>query len=128
MDLSKGRAVLIKACRGNSSCYSVLVARVNQLHNFPNTGESERVIAGLKWIGLFSESKVTVRNGNPLDTLCAQLEKLMTYKPGERDLIVLQHKFYIEWEDGKEVCINIMLLTSYMKGIDREPGNPNVHT
>jgi len=38
-----------------------------------------------------------------LDTLGNQLEKLMKYEPGERDLIVLQHKFYVEWQDGTEV-------------------------
>jgi hypothetical protein len=27
----------------------------------------------------------------------------MAYKPGERDLVMLQHKFYVEWADGKTV-------------------------
>lgn len=38
-----------------------------------------------------------------LDTLCAQLEKLMSFQSGERDLVMLQHKFVIEWSDGKKV-------------------------
>jgi hypothetical protein len=38
-----------------------------------------------------------------LDTLCAQLEGLMKYEQGERDLIMLQHKFIVEWQDGKQV-------------------------
>lgn len=28
----------------------------------------------------------------------------MKYDEGERDLVMLQHKFYVEWADGKEVC------------------------
>jgi Saccharopine dehydrogenase C-terminal domain len=44
-----------------------------------------------------------VAGGNLLDTLCAQLEKLMSFKPGERDLVMLQHKFVVEWSDQKTV-------------------------
>ena len=44
-----------------------------------------------------------MRDGNLLDTLCAQLETLMAYAPGERDLVMLQHKFVVEWADGKTV-------------------------
>ena len=29
----------------------------------------------------------------------------MKYEPGERDLVMLQHKFYVEWKDGKTVSI-----------------------
>jgi hypothetical protein len=54
---------------------------------------------------MFSSEKVHLRNGNLLDTLCAQLEKLMKYEPGERDLVMLQHKFVVEWKDGKQVLI-----------------------
>ena len=57
----------------------------------------------MKWIGLFSEEEVTVRGGNLLDTLCDRLEKTMTYNEGERDLVLLQHKFVVEWADGKTV-------------------------
>ena len=49
-------------------------------------------MAGLRWIGIFSDDKITPR-GTPLDTLCATLEQKMQYGPGERDLVMLQHKF-----------------------------------
>ena len=57
----------------------------------------------MKWMGILSSEKVLVTGSNLLDTLCAQLEKLMSYEPGERDLVILQHKFAIEWTDGKQV-------------------------
>ncbi|KAI9375292.1 Saccharopine dehydrogenase [Aspergillus egyptiacus] len=70
---------------------------------FPNNEERDRIISGLRWIGLFSDEKIIPR-GNPLDTLCATLEKKMQYGPEERDLVMLQHKFGIEHKDGsKEV-------------------------
>ena len=43
------------------------------------------------------------RAGNLLDTLCARLESLMKYEQGERDLVMLQHKFVVEWADKTEV-------------------------
>ena len=78
---------------------------MKELYTFPNEGEAHRIISGLRWIGLFSSAKVAPRQGNLLDTLCAQLETLMKYAPGERDLVMLQHKFVVEWADGKVVRI-----------------------
>lgn len=83
--------------------YSTLVTKVKALCKFPNDAESTRIISGLRWIGLFSSEKVKPRAGNLLDTLCAQLETLMKYDEGERDLVMLQHKFIVEWSDGSEV-------------------------
>lgn len=80
-----------------------LVKEVKRLANFPDEAEASRIISGLRWIGLFSSDTVKVRGNNLLDTLCAQLEGLMKYEEGERDLVMLQHKFVVEWKDGKEV-------------------------
>ena len=76
---------------------------MKELCRFPNETESDRIIDGLRWIGLFSSEQATVRGGNLLDTLCAQLEKELSYRPGERDLVILQHKFLVERKDGKTV-------------------------
>jgi saccharopine dehydrogenase (NADP+, L-glutamate forming) len=57
----------------------------------------------MRWMGLFSSETATIVGGDLLDTLCARLEKLMSFGPGERDLIMLQHKFVVEWSDGKKV-------------------------
>lgn len=76
-----------------------LVARISELASFKDAEDKQRIINGLKWIGIFSDKKITPR-GNALDTLCATLEELMQYEKGERDLVCLQHKFGIEWKDG----------------------------
>ena len=57
----------------------------------------------MRYFGLFSSDEATIRGGNLLDTLCGQLEKLLSFRPGERDLVMLQHKFVVEWDDGKKV-------------------------
>jgi len=52
-------------------------------------------------MGLFSQGKVEPRAGSLLDTLCAKLEVRMKYEESEHDVIMLQHKFVVEWKDGK---------------------------
>lgn len=76
-----------------------LVAAVVSKATFANDEQRDHILAGLKWIGIFSEEKIIPR-GNPLDTLCATLEKKMQYAEGERDLVMLQHKFEVELADG----------------------------
>ncbi|KAG6012600.1 Saccharopine dehydrogenase [NADP(+), L-glutamate-forming] [Claviceps pusilla] len=60
-----------------------------------------RILSGLRWIGIFSDEKITPR-GNPLDTLCAVLEQKMQFEEGERDMVMLQHKFEITHKDGSK--------------------------
>lgn len=86
-----------------SSSEEDIISKINSLTKFQSPEDQERILAGMKWLGLFSDKTITPR-GNPLDTLCATLEELMQYEEGERDLVILQHKFGIEWADGsKEV-------------------------
>lgn len=66
-----------------------------------DTDEKNRIIDGLRWIGMFSDEDI-ISCGNPLDTLCATLEKKMQYEEGERDFVMLQHKFEIENKDGSK--------------------------
>lgn len=68
---------------------------------FNSTEEKVRILAGLRWVGIFSDEKITPR-GNALDTLCATLEQKMQFEEGERDFVMLQHKFEIENKDGSK--------------------------
>ena len=64
-------------------------------------------------MGILSSETATVVGGTLLDTLCARLEKLMSFGAGERDLVMLQHKFVVEWEDGNMVCVLRSALLPY---------------
>jgi len=103
----------------NDAKESTLIARIKEICKFPSVSESERIVSGLRWIGLFSTELVKPRAGNLLDVLCAQLETLMKYDQGERDLVMLQHKFIVEWADGTE-----QILTSTLEAY----GSPNGHS
>ena len=92
--------------------HSSLISQIKEVAKFPSETESERIISGMKWMGILSAKKATIVAQNLLDTLCAQLEKLMSFKPGERDLVMLQHKFVVEWADGKKVFPNLKPLAN----------------
>ncbi|KAJ4388729.1 saccharopine dehydrogenase (NADP+, L-glutamate-forming) [Gnomoniopsis smithogilvyi] len=83
-----------------SSSEADLKATILKKATFNSPEEQTRILSGLAWIGLFSDEQITPR-GNPLDTLCATLEKKMQYEGEERDMVMLQHKFEIEHADGK---------------------------
>ncbi len=82
--------------------HSSLITRIKAVCKFPTEHESNRIISGLRWMGLLSPSPAAVRE-NLLDTLATQLTTLLSYQPGERDLVMLQHKIVIEWADGTSV-------------------------
>lgn len=83
--------------------YRTLVAKVNELVQPPNESEQRRILSGLRWIGLFSQKPIDEARGSALDTLCATLEKKMAYEEGEKDMVMLQHKFEITKKDGSRV-------------------------
>lgn len=80
---------------------SDLIWAISSKTKFANTDEKDRIVDGLKWLGLFSDTEISPCN-TPLDTLCATLEQKMQYEEGERDFVMLQHKFEIEHENGKK--------------------------
>ncbi|KAH7632973.1 putative saccharopine reductase [Sordaria sp. MPI-SDFR-AT-0083] len=82
-----------------SSSPEDLEAAILSKATFESPEDKQRILSGLRWIGLFSDETITPR-GNPLDTLCATLEQKMQFEEGERDLVMLQHKFEIEHADG----------------------------
>lgn len=89
-----------KILKSSSSSEQDLTWAISSKTSFKDTDEKHRILAGLRWIGLFSDEAISPRS-TPLDTLCATLERKMAYEEGERDLVFLQHKFEIEHADGK---------------------------
>jgi saccharopine dehydrogenase (NADP+, L-glutamate forming) len=79
-----------------------LIACADELCHFASPADREQILSGLRWMGLFSD-QVPNLHGSLLDTLSAQLQELCSFQPGERDLVMLQHKFVVEWKDGTQV-------------------------
>jgi saccharopine dehydrogenase (NADP+, L-glutamate forming) len=96
------RDVTAKIVGASSDKDEDIIWSISSRTKFASTEEKDRIITGLRWIGLLSDEQITPR-GNPLDTLCATLEQKMQYEEGERDFLMLQHRFEIENKDGSKV-------------------------
>jgi saccharopine dehydrogenase-like NADP-dependent oxidoreductase len=102
--------MLQKAAGAADASEPALIAKVKEVCAFPSDAEAQRIISGLRWVGLFSAEKITPR-GTLLDTLCARLEQLMAYAPGERDMVVLQHKFVVPCGIAVQLVLDGVLKT-----------------
>jgi hypothetical protein len=63
--------------------------------------ENTRQLGALEELGLFSDT-VAERQNTPIDTLVPHLAKTLAYKPGERDLVVLNHDVEAQLTGGNK--------------------------
>ncbi|KAJ3200837.1 hypothetical protein HDU82_008569 [Entophlyctis luteolus] len=97
---TKWRDLLAKSTGVSFTSVDDLEAAVRKVAQLSGD-DGDRIIFGMKWLGMFSEKLVHLR-GTMLDTLCATLEEKMMYAPGERDMVMLQHRFNVEYPDGRK--------------------------
>lgn len=67
------------------------------------------VIKRLEWLGLFSGETVPEQD-NYLDILSDLLQAKLYYKDGEKDMILLRHKFVIKNKDGSQDVVTATLI------------------
>ncbi len=70
------------------------------------------VVARLEWAGLLSDRRLGVERAAPLDLLSARLERLMAYRAGERDLVVLKHTLTAGFPDGSTQIVTSKLVAT----------------
>ena len=71
--------------------------------------EDSKPITDLAWLGLFSDDPLPQGQNTPLDILTVRMQAMMAYKPGERDMLVMQHEFIAEYADHKEAITATMI-------------------
>eukprot|EP00163_Fabomonas_tropica_P028688 TRINITY_DN5895_c0_g1_i1.p1 TRINITY_DN5895_c0_g1~~TRINITY_DN5895_c0_g1_i1.p1 ORF type:complete len:343 (-),score=104.35 TRINITY_DN5895_c0_g1_i1:228-1256(-) len=59
-------------------------------------------ISRLEWVGIFSDSPIPAGTDTYLDALTSLMDGKLQFAEGERDMIVMQHKFLIEYADHSE--------------------------
>jgi len=67
------------------------------------------VIKRLEWLGLFSE-ELTANCDNYLDILSEQMQKKLYYRPGEKDMLLMKHKFVVLNRDLSKDIITSTLI------------------
>jgi saccharopine dehydrogenase (NADP+, L-glutamate forming) len=75
------------------------------------------VIHRLEWLGLFSDENVPDCD-NRLDILSERLLEKLYYKEGERDMLILRHKFIVENKDKSRDLITSTMIDFGIPGGD----------
>ncbi len=70
---------------------------------------SSEILKRLEWLGLFS-SEAVPDAGNLLDILSARLQEKLFYKEGEKDMLILRHRFIVENKDKSRDLITSTLI------------------
>jgi len=65
-------------------------------------------MAKMEWLGLLGSDPLP-GPAAPVDILTARMLEKMSYNEGERDMIVLQHTFFAEFEDRREFITSTMI-------------------
>lgn len=59
-------------------------------------------LAVLEWLGVFSDAPCPLERGSLRDVLERVFLEKLSFLPGEQDLVVLQHRFAVEYPDGRK--------------------------
>lgn len=79
--------------------------------------QDSEVIKRLEWLGLFSDETVPAYN-NRLDVLSHRLQEKLYYKEGEKDMLLMRHKFVVENANGTQDLITSTLIDYGIPGGD----------
>ena len=72
--------------------------------------DSEEFIKA-KWLGIFSDSKVEIKNASPAQILQKILEEKWSLEPKDKDMIVMQHQFeYLQNGELKKLNSSLLVL------------------
>ncbi|MEO0086061.1 MAG: saccharopine dehydrogenase C-terminal domain-containing protein [candidate division WOR-3 bacterium] len=80
--------------------------------------EHHPVLDRLEWLGLFDERPVGLTQGSGIDILTKLMLERMSYRPGERDMIVLHHRFEVEYSSSPAERIHSTLIDLGIPGGD----------
>ncbi|NQV49912.1 MAG: saccharopine dehydrogenase NADP-binding domain-containing protein [Candidatus Marinimicrobia bacterium] len=64
--------------------------------------ENTTVMNALDWLGLFDTTPHQNQKTNAIDVLAELMNRKMSYGPGERDMVALQHRFKAKFSDHEE--------------------------
>jgi len=73
-------------------------------------GGDDPAVTKLIWLGLFSDEAIPADTNTVLDVLAGCMLKKMPFEKGERDMLVLLHKFEAEYPSGRKEKIRSLLV------------------
>jgi saccharopine dehydrogenase (NADP+, L-glutamate forming) len=98
--------------------YAAILAKVNDLDESMlraevatklGLPEDDDIIEALEWLGLFDTTKVELPTTTAIDLLAEIMNNKMAYGEGERDMVILQHRFRATFADHKEEITSTLI-------------------
>ncbi len=71
--------------------------------------EDAPTVTNLEWLGMFQDDVIPLSEGGNIDVMANRMLKKCPFLKGERDLLVMQHEFVIEYPDHKENVFSSMV-------------------
>jgi len=71
------------------------------ISSFLKLNPDSEVLHRMEWLGLWNDDIIIKEKGTALEVLSERMYERMSYHPGERDMIILQHEFVSTDQDGK---------------------------
>ncbi len=68
----------------------------DKLCSYLNIGKSSETFSRFEWLGLFKDAQIKLKNASPAAILQMILEQKWSLRPGDKDMIVMQHIFEFE--------------------------------
>lgn len=95
---------------GNRLEYSGEANIKELLFNYLNIDQESDIIRSFEWLGLLCEESLPLSSGSPLEILAGRLQEKLQYRAGERDMVVLEHKFEASYLKGNPENITSTLI------------------
>ena len=81
----------------------------SDLAEFLGIAADSEPVARLEWLGLLCDDAIPAVDNTYLDVVASRMLSKMGYAPGERDMLVMQHEFVVEYPDRTEKITSTMV-------------------
>ena len=81
-----------------------------KISKYLNIDEDSSVMYKLRWLGIFENEKIGLKNGTPAQILQKLLVKKWKFEERDRDMLVMQHKFEYELKGKKKEITSSMVI------------------
>ncbi len=74
-----------------------------------NINRDSEILDKIEWLGLFSDDNVQTERGGNIDVLVEKLLEKLSYKDGERDMVILKDEFIVQYPEKKEKIVSTLV-------------------
>lgn len=96
----------------NATTYSDMIYELtdgSEIHEYLDIPEVSDPVERMEWLGLLSDEVIPSDVSSPIDILVHRMLEKMSYREGEKDMIVLHHIFKAEYPSGTKTITSTLI-------------------